>query len=169
MQRATVEHILGQFEGATFCGLDQKTVVKLTGGKKNEMQGRVEKVTLGSTIMLFTNKRSNAYDNMVKRRLEQEGKDPESFVLKPRKWGDRIPNTPFIEHKGEMYLDVIYHKAGKTHYLLDGQPIDKTDIIGLPEDRVDHKQQAGLNNQVKVRTLKMESIVAIRYNGQEYH
>lgn len=122
----TTLEALGQLNdrlnGATFISIDTKTEVTLLGGQKNPLQGRVTKRMAGANCMIFQNKSSNAYENMVRRKLAGEGKDPESFELSPRAWGQRIPQTPFVEHNGKIYIEVIFLKAGDVEYLLDGQP-----------------------------------------------
>lgn len=168
MHRQAFEALLNTFEGCTFAGMDTRTVCVLTGGKKNEQQGRVIKVSKGHRVMLFKNKKSNAYEAMVKRRLEAEGKDPATFVLSERPWGKRLPDSPLVEHNGEIYLEVIFLAAGEVTYLLDGKPIAKEEVVGLKE--TDAKNQ-GLekNNQVVIRTFKLDSIDAIRLMHAEVH
>ena len=112
--------------GATFIAIDTETDVKLKGGKKNPHQGRVTKRTVGSNVMVFQNKSINGYEAMVQRRLKKEGKDPASFELSPRKWGTRLQGVPFVEHKGNYYVEVIFLKAGYTVYLLDGHAVDRS-------------------------------------------
>jgi len=164
--------ILSTVNGASFISLDTVTDVKLTGGRKNPMQGRVTKRVTGSSVMVFTNKNSNGYANMVERRLMQEGKDPQSFQLGQRQWGTRIENEPFVRHEKDgqlkFYLEVIFLKAGKTEYLLDGEPIAKDAIEGLPEAKDNDEGQGGLENKVIVRSYAVDSIVAIRVNKDEY-
>lgn len=155
-----------EINGTTFISIDTETVVPLTGGKKNPMQGRVTKRVTGSNVMVFTNKNSNGYENMVNRRLVQEGKDPESFELQPRKWGTRIPNSPIIEHKDALYLEVIFLKAGVVQYYLDGSEIRISDIEGLASKQ--ESEQGGLDNKVIIRTFAFESIKKIRINKMEY-
>lgn len=163
-------HLAPLFEsvnGASFISITTETKPTLAGGKKNEMQGRIIKRQVGSNVMVFSNKNSNGYDNMVRRRLEQEGKDPDSFVLGPRPWGTRIEGTPFIEHNGYYYLEVIFLKAGPVEYLLDGKPINQADIIGLKESG-GSGDQGGLDNKVFIRTFAIESIKALTINKQHY-
>jgi hypothetical protein len=166
-----LQTILATVNGASFISIDTLTDVKLKGGQKNPFQGRVTKANVGSSVMVFQNKHTNAYENMVKRRLEQEGKDPRSFELSARKWGTRIPDTPFVEHNGNLYLEVIFLKAGRVDLLVDGMPYDQKkhgDIPGLPEDAPSEESQAGLENKVIVRTYLVNSIKRIRVNQQEY-
>lgn len=166
-----LQTILATVNGASFIAIDTLTNVTLKGGKSNPFQGRVTKANVGSSVMVFQNKHTNAYENMVKRRLEAEGKDPQSFELSARKWGTRIPETPFVEHNGKLYLEVIFLKPGRVDLLVDGLPYDQKkhgDIPGLPEDAPSEESQAGLENKVIVRTYAVESIKRIRVNQQEY-
>ena len=162
-----LEQILSTVNGATFISMDTCTTPVLTGGKKNPMQGRIRKHNTGANIMVFQNKNSHGYANMVKRRLEKEGKKPDLFSLKPRKWGTRIPNLPIVEHKGEQYLEVIYLKSGRTAYTLDGNPIKVDSIEGLKTAA--KPSQGGLNDTVVIRTFKVGSITRLKVGGEEYN
>lgn len=156
-----------EINGASFISIDSETVVQLRGGKTNPHKGRVTKRVTGSNVMIFQNKTTNAYENMVHRRLKQEGKDPASFELSPRAWGTRLEGCPFVQHKEELYLEVIFLKAGTTEYFLDGQPIAKSEIIGL-EDHAEG-EQGGLDNKVIIRTYKCDSIRSITVNKEHYN
>lgn len=166
MDFQTANEAFKSLAGGTFVGMDTLTSVTLTGGKKNPQQGRVTKRMTGATVMCFSNTNGSAYDAMVKRRLEAEGKDPATFELSPRAWGNRIVGTPFVEHKGAHYLEVIFLRAGAVQYLLDGKEVDVSEIEGLPEKR--EGEQAGLENKVVIRTFALDSIVALRADGKEW-
>jgi hypothetical protein len=159
--------INGNVNGASFITIDTRTVVPLRGGKKNIFQGRVSKLTIGSNVMVFQNKTTNGYENMVRRRLIQEGKDPDSFVLSPRVWGERIPNTPFVTHNGKLYLEVIFLKCGHVTYLLDGEECDINQIDGFVADKQE-AEQGGLDNKVIIRTFSVDSINAVTINHQRF-
>lgn len=166
MDFQTANEAFKSLAGGTFVGMDTLTSVTLTGGKKNPQQGRVTKRMTGATVMCFSNTNGSAYDAMVKRRLEAEGKDPATFELSPRAWGNRIAGTPFVEHKGAHYLEVIFLRAGAVQYLLDGKEVDISEIEGLPEKR--EGEQGGLENKVVIRTFALDSIVALRADGKEW-
>jgi len=170
MDRNTAHTVFANLAGGTFVGLDSLTQVKLKGGKKNPMQGRVTKLMTDAQVMFFSNSNSNAYENMVRRRLVAEGKAAEDFVLGPRAWGERVPGTCFVEHQGKQYLEVIFMRAGKSTYFLNGVEISKHDIEGLDEPTVNPQAQGGLSeeNRVQIRTFALDSIVALRANGQEW-
>ena len=167
MKLEIAQQALAALAGGTFVGIDTITDVPLKGGKKNPQQGRITKETVGSTVMCFSNTNGSAYDAMVKRRLAAEGKDPDTFQLGERAWGTRVAGTPFVEHKGAYYLEVIFMKAGESQYMQDGYPIAAELIEGLPEKREDNGQ-GGLDNKVIIRTYALDSIVAMRAMGQEW-
>ncbi len=167
MKFEMLANLLDDINGATFIGIDTETSVKLKGGKGNPLQGKVTKKTLGASVMVFTNANSSAYGDMVKRRLVKEGKDPESFELGKRAWGERIKGTPFIEHKEQKYLEAIFLNSGKSEYFVDGIKTPKEDIEGLPVVKVNEESQGGLEDKVIIRTFKVDSIIGMRIDGME--
>ncbi len=177
MQIDELMTVLSKLNGCTFAGLDSVTVPVLLGGKKNPMQGKVEKHCLGHRVLLFSNKQSNGYLNKVRRHLEAEGKDPNSFELGPLPWGTRVPETPVIEHNGKHYLQCVFLAPGSTEYrvrdtidcngiyAVPGDELNKDEIIGLNERSGSEHQN--LDREVIVRCYKLESIQAIRLLGTE--
>jgi len=153
--------------GGTFISIDTSTAVKLMGGKQNPLQGLVRKVTEGTNVMIFQNKIANGYENMVERRLKAEGKDPASFVLSPRVWGHRLPDTPFVEHNGNHYLEVITLHGGKVHYEVAGVPTKRNMIRGLPDEPI-APRQGNLDDKVKIRVYSVESITRMVVDKHEY-
>ncbi len=171
MQYSQVLNAVANVNGASFIGLDTLTTPKLAGGKKNLQQGRVQKRMTGANVMSFQNKTTNGYENMVKRRLVAEGKNPDDFVLGERAWGQRVPNMPIVEHTKDgivnYYLEVIFLTSGESEYLLDGVVVPATAIQGLPE--ASDSGQGGLDNKVIVRTFAIDSITELRINGQVFN
>lgn len=161
---------VADINGASFVGIDTLVEVKLTGGKKNPHQGRVTKRMIGATVMSFQNKNFSAYEAMVHRRLAAEGKDPAKFVLGERAWGVRVPNMPIVTHikdgEEKYYLEVIVINSGVISYYLDGESINKKDVIGLQER--EEGDQGGLENKVIIRCFAAGSIMALRIDGKEY-
>ena len=160
-----LEQLMQDVNGNSFISITTETIVKLPGGKKNPLQGLVTKRTTGSNVMVYQNKTTNAYENMVNKRLAQEGKNPGSFTVGPRTWGTRVPNTPFVEHNGQLYLEVIFLHCGEVKYFAG-----ETEIDPSPLDLPNHEEgeQGGLNDKVIIRTFKVESIKAITINKQHY-
>lgn len=154
-------------KGSTFVSLDTVTDVKLTGGKKNPFQGRVKKITDGANVMIFSGTAQNGYENMVKRRMLEEGKDPDTFVLGKCAWGTRIGETPFIEHNGKHYLECVFISPGKSKYLVDGVETPKEEIEGIPEAKENTESQGGIENKVVIRSFALDSISSVRMKGVE--
>lgn len=160
--------LMADLNGMTFISIDTETTVKLQGGKSNAFQGRVTKRVTGSSVMVFQNKKSNGYENMIRRRLEKEGKNPDRFHLSPRAWGERLPELPFVQHKDKYYLEVIFLKAGEVEYLIDGQPY--ADYHNIPGIVLEHEEaeQGGLDDKVIIRTYGIDSVRAITINKQRH-
>lgn len=173
MTPKTLLKAVQDISGGSFIGLDTLTQVKLKGGAKNPMQGRVTKQMMGATVMAFQNKEVNGYDAMVRRRLEAEGKLASDFQLHDRKWGTRLPNLPVVVHnkdgQDKYYLEVIFLRPGTVTYLLDGAPIPKHEIEGLVEPKIDPDAQGGLENRVIVRDFSAESVVELRIDGKNFN
>lgn len=217
-----IKDVLDTLRGVSFIGLDIETLVKLKGGRKNTMQGRVTKRVTGSTVLICQNKTTNTYQNMVRNRLagqflaeavakaeeskallldilsptelaelalkieqaleagEDDRKDEAeaAFTVSPRKWGERIPESPFIKHTKEgdlhpnYYLDTIWLRAGEVAFFLDGNPIAEDAIEGYEKPVVKEgaNVQGGLKaeNQVIVRSIGLDSILSIRTAGTNY-
>lgn len=172
MQFETLLMAVQSVSGSSFVGIDTLTDVKLPGGKKNPLQGRVTKAVTGSQVMVFQNKNVNGYEAMVQRRLIAEGKDPNSFQLKERSWGQRLPNLPIVVHdKGgqvNYYLEVIFLRAGKVQYMIDGRPCTAEQAGIETAPAADTSGQGGLENQVIIRTFAAESITEIRIDQHCY-
>lgn len=156
------------FTESVYIKMNTVTTQALTGGKKNPMKGLVKKLSIGHNVAIFDNRNKNSYEDMVKFNLIKEGKDPESFELSPRPWGTRIPNSPLVEHKGEYYLEVIFIKAGNTMYTYNGNPITKEEIEGFPLPKP-NTGQGGLQDQVQIRTFKINSITQLTMNKITYN
>lgn len=160
----SISEIFSSVNGNTIISMDTATKPVLKGGKSNPLQGRVTKVIKGSQVMVFQNKNVSGYENMVNRRLAQEGKDAD-FEVGPRAWGTRVPNTPIVEHKGKRYLEVIFLKAGEVEYQIDGKVVDAALVGEVPSS---NGEQGGLGNKVIIRTFAEESITRVKINGETY-
>ena len=158
--------LLQDVNGSTFVGLNTETTLPLAGGKENPHCGRIKKITTGTSVMVFQNKKVNGYQAMVSRRLEAEGKSSE-FKLSPRKWGRRIKEMPVVEYEGRLYLEVITLRSGRVHYELDGKVIDRQNIIGF-KGPLEEAAQGGLDNKVIIRTYAFDSLRSVIINRQKF-
>jgi hypothetical protein len=169
MSQHLIKQVLQNVDGNTIVSIDTLTQPTMSGGQANPYKGRVFKVMIGANVIIFTNKRANGYENMVNRRLEKEGLDPNSFKVGPRAWGKRVDGTPFVEHNGETYLEVIFLKPGKPQYFCDMTEVTPAaaETMGVKMDKQEG-EQGGLKNKVIIRTFKMDSITAITINGTKH-
>ncbi len=117
--------------------------VKLTGGKKNPMQDKVVKHISGMEATL-AGKQDYALAYTEAGLMASD--------IKSRPWGVRLDNG-LIEHKGEFYVELLVKDKGKTVYTLDGVPIAKEAIQGLPEDKG--------SQEVEVRAVKLSNITKV--------
>lgn len=143
--------------GSTFVGFDALTEMKLNktlnGDRKqlNPHYGKVFKELNGQVGILFSDKTCNGYENMVNRRLAQEGKEA-NFEVGERSWGERKAKTSFIQHtpKGTGvltdYLFVIYNESPVTL-------LDTVSDMGIQLNEND----AALIEAMKQRTVAYES------------
>jgi hypothetical protein len=166
MKLAELKHLIERIQGNTFVSMDCVTEPKLSGGMSNPHRGRVTKKTAGLRVQMFNNTTKNAYEAMVNRRRVIEGIN-EPFKVAPLQWGRHVPNSPFIEHNGGLYIQVICHDSGESHYMLDGKRVEKEAIKGLPKEQGSGRQKLSQENKVTVRTFKLDSIVALRMFGEE--
>lgn len=151
MDRVLLENLLNEIDGCTFATLDAET----------EPSRGILKVETGKRIILFTNKKSSGYENMVRRRLIEAGKDPDSFTSGDLPWGTAVPNSPLVEHNDKVYLKVIELAEGRSRYFLkrtmaEANPAD----LGLPKAR---PYQGGLPEGEKVicRCYNLDHITRI--------
>lgn len=120
--------------GTTFAGFDALTEMKLNKflsdkTTPNPHYGKVRKVLSSQVAMLFSDKTTSAYENMVNKRLALEGK-PAEFTVGQRAWGTRVEGTSFLFHTTkegvyDEYLFVVYCESPVTlHEYVQGMGIE---------------------------------------------
>ena len=165
--------IFDNVKGTCFVGIDSLTTIKRLKRDEAVQAGVVTKATTGSTVMVFAQEDHTAFSVQVKRRMEAEGIDPNSWEGGPLPWGEWVDDTMFIVHtkKGDEtathYLRVHFVKAGKSTYFLDGEPIDKADVVDTSAPKKE-SDQGGQADKVIPRNYKLDSITAIRIDKTEY-
>lgn len=121
--------------------LSYKSDVVLSGGKKNEHQGRITKVSKLKALLIGDGK---TYTEL------KQIEDP-YFLPKPRPWGVRIENG-LIEHKENLYVEFIVKEYLGSTYFLDGEIVNKLEIIGLKESKV---------SDIDIRCVNINNILTI--------
>lgn len=126
-----------------------RTKANLTGGKSCPYQGAIKLSIVNGMV-------GGYYQNAVNNALERMGADPD-FVPGPRKWGNRVPGTPFVEHRGKRYVEIHVKNTTVVRYEKDGEVIDRKDIEPYLRKS---------SSPVKWRDPAIESIVAAKVNGE---
>ena len=119
--------------------------VKLTGGKKNPQLNHISKVT--ENLLVTLTKDGQEYQKRMQENVDS------NFVSSARPWGHRTAEG-LIEHNGELYVEFLVEGRGVTKYLLDGQPIDKSQINGLPKVPVN-------DTGVIIRSVKLSNLLTM--------
>jgi hypothetical protein len=148
--------ILSAIRGATFAAIDTDTMPK----------PGIRRVSIGEVVILFTNDKSSGYENMVRRRLTEVGKNPDDFNASALPWGTRVEGTPLIEHGGKFYLQTILLKEGKETFFIGSGPaaveISREDYLSVVKPTDYGKYQNGLERAVVIRTYRLDHILELR-------
>lgn len=146
-----------------------------SGIKKNPYVGKIFRRVDSTSVQLFTNSKTNGYENMVKRRLEKEGKSADDFSVGKPVWGSRIADLPIVEHNGEYYLECIVQGPGTATYYFDTEnkknryvEIPYSEIIGTSPVTESTKGQGGLEGRVNIVRYRLSSLRGIRVGGAEF-
>jgi len=91
-------------------------------------------------------------------------KEVETFVAKERKWGTRLPNSPFVEHKGNFYLEMKVNESQGHQYrdenneLVEGEALEKRKAFFSKKSS---SSRQGVENQIILRDYRFDRITAI--------
>lgn len=122
-------------------------------GIENPFVGLVAKLSILEVVL-------NAnYQAAVNQQRKAEGKEPD-FLARARIWGVHVPNTPLVEHKGQLYLEYQGRRVFDVAYRLDGQPIEECVLEPWLKKSSPSKTQ-DLDAQVVVRTVKLDNLLAV--------
>ena len=106
------------------------------------------------------------YANSVNRQRGREGEE-QDFTPEPRKWGERVAGTPFVAHKGALYLELKVERAVEEPvYLCDGQEIDRAQIAAYLPKRRSNAGHQGVEQEVILRDYRVDSIREITFGGR---
>jgi hypothetical protein len=155
-----VEKLKG-IKGSQFAQITAMTLVKLTGGKKNPLQGRVQKVASANVIL------NHVYENSVNNQLEREGKDRE-FKVCSRTWGSRIKGTTLVEHKGSYYVETKVERSDGYYYLVDGRNATAAEIDAINASLPKKTNNTGTKKQIFLRDYKVDGILSMTFGGKQF-
>lgn len=163
--------IMGAMSGCQFGNI---TYIADGGIPKKVIKGEVTKVV--KTPCQF----NYSYENAVNNRLEKQGSD-RVFTALSLPWGNWVDGfeNKLIEHKGNLYLryyEVANAKPQVTWYV-DGRLADVEEVFAITEYLVGKISKSSSNrqanvglteNQVKPKVVKMNGILRLSVNGQEW-
>ena len=162
MDFKVIQEALSEMKGATFASLDAR-VFPVRGSKI------AYKDITGALVLLFSSSESG-YEAMVRRRLEQEGKDPLSFAVMDLPWGEKINGGPLIYHLSKHYLQCIVLRAGEVSCYINGVLFSEIEFnrifTGSQKRSEAYHQGLTEDNKVLVRTFDVSGITKLRLMGQ---
>ena len=151
--------------GARFVAIDAVTDPKLlkkdrVTGQPNPYVGLVKQSRVFGLV-------NWVYTQSVNNQREREGSAPD-FVAEPRQWGQRIAGESFVEHKGQIYLEMkVQRSLGYRYVMPDGAEIAKEAVEPYLPKKSDGARQE-LERPVILRDYRVDSIRSVRYNGRRY-
>ena len=153
MKKNSLIKLLSNIKGATFATLEVWTI-PLTS---KEMKGKIVKRSkINCTLNCF-------YSNSVNLQRQREGKIPD-FIPQPRKWGIRLPNSPFVEYKGKLYLEVKVERVLSTKYYLKQKLINYDTIKSFLLNK--KKKSQVTKKEIILRDYCLDNIKSITLRGQ---
>jgi hypothetical protein len=143
----------------------------------NPMKGRITKASTVNA-QVFNDRQYSDYENAVNRQREREGLSADFTVGARSNGGERVKvdgkYTPFVQFKnGNFGVDFIIRSVTGTRYFLDGEAIDREDIVGLKSAKQEQAKMAesqGVDedNVIVFRSYGMKSIRRMRIFREEH-
>jgi hypothetical protein len=161
MDLEALKSLLGRITGCTFASIDADF----------EPRPGFRKVVKNEVVLLYRTKGVSGYENMVRRRLVDVGRDASQFTVGELPWGERVDNLPLIAHDGKTYLQTILVKPGEIQAFIGPDIVQREvdpalfpDIFLRTTDILKAARAQGLpaEKAVVVRTYNIESLTEIR-------
>lgn len=158
-------NMLASIRGAKMCTIISETDprMKKTG---NPFVGQILKRTRLNVTINFI------YQNSVNRVRTKEGNTAD-FEAKPRKWGQKVPGTPFVMHNDQMYLEAKPNAAKPQVEFINnvsGEIVLKEALaqwLPTPSSQAE-AQGVSEENEVIVRTYAINNITDWIVDGKHY-
>jgi len=135
----------------------------------NPYIGRVFKLSIVSGTINWH------YASEVNRQRNREGgftlvdgavvaSEVDNFEARPRKWGTRLKDSPFVEHKGNFYLEMKVRESQGHEYrdeYGDKIPDEKMEKIRSFFPKKSESSRQGVNGEIILRDYRFDRITAI--------
>lgn len=155
-----LRQMLMELKTSTFATIE--TVTEARMNKKGNPFLGTKKISAANVNINFS------YANAVNKQRDKENNE-EEFVPHARKWGQRIPKTPLIEHKGEFYLEARFMNApSNTTYVFNGKIIDKRELTPFMPENNSNAEHQGVEKEIIIRDFKLSNISEIILNKTHY-
>ena len=150
--------MLSGIRGATFATLITETDSRLK--KTGNPFGQVQKVSRVNVTLGFQ------YEAAVNRQRVREDAEAD-FQAMPRQWGNRIPGTFLVEHKGKLYLETkVERSLGCAYVDAKGRELTREEVEPFLPSRGASRQE--VEKEILVRDYALDSIRSIACNGETY-
>ena len=109
------------------------------------------------------------YSSAVNRQRIREELFPD-FVAQPRKWGERLQDSPFVHYKGKYYIELKGERRLTEIYrdILTGDEILKEILDPFLTKPFDPSEYQGVNKGIHLRDYTLTNIREIRIGGNLY-
>jgi len=92
------------------------------------------------------------------------------FVPLIRTWGERVADTPLVEYRGRLYLNLKRERILTVEYRLHGRPATAAELAiiePLTRRRVSESKRQQLDHQITWRDYTLGNVLFVRMRGQE--
>lgn len=163
-----LQKVLQNIGNCKFVSITADTVPSLKSPKTNNLlkPNGDSRIIKRSKVVISTGD-SLDYKSVVNRRLVKVGEQP-IIEVQPRKWGERVPNTPFVINCGKLYLEALVNKVVSTQYFFDGNEVTKDDIKEYLREKTNADTYALGENQPIWRDYNLENIREVVADGVIY-
>jgi hypothetical protein len=152
--------LLASALGAQIITIVARTDARLR--KTDNPFGHVEKITRVNGMVNWN------YGRAVRNQQLREGSSG-VFRASERAWGTRLKNSPFVEHKGELYLEVkIQHVLSTRYENAVGVEIAAEQLASLLPTRHSNAAHQGVEREVILRDYALRNIETITLAGATY-
>ena len=160
------------FDSAVIASFTANTIPKMVvkdrqTGSPNPYLNKVVKVSRVNGIIGDFSFSKVVTNQLVREAIDVDSVEP--YVAAPRSWGNHVPNSGLVEHKGVLYLRITLPRMLFSEYLVNGKPatdIEKAAIESfLPVRKpTDH----GTEKEIQYRDYTLNNIKELRAGGQIY-
>ncbi len=163
-----VEFLLNVPKRASFVTFRSRTTPRMrkTGNpywNPNNREWNISKISIVNGIINFI------YANSVENQREREGLDLDQFEPQPRRWGNRIFNTPLVRHKGSYYLEVKVENVFETTYVnSNGDEVDREEIEEFLYSSSQPSTQK-TEEEIVLRDYKIQNLEQVKMYGDVFN